>query len=475
MKTTFDVSKLAELVNKSKDDEAQQYINKFFYKIGIHIYVFNGNTHIFDQFSILDAMKLIPNDIKRYNKRTIEFDAINYLRSTKFMSLEYNTAINFQEGEHTFVKDSIRYINMAKPLILDKELVVDEEIYRPQLQLLYDHIKLVWANNDDDVYQYILNFFACSVTGKRKLRKAIYLPCEIERAGRGSVLNFINRVIGQRMHKTNSTEEILKYTKSFEGRCLINFDELPTDSSNYRSIGDAMKALITEPTFMCRSMYCNGYSQKNTFNIIITSNNNAINLTQSNNSRYLVCNVNTSKVGKKSYFTALNKILKKKEVQILFFQDMESRYNTICNEWNEDDMPETNAKREKLIESLPLFIKWFKDNYVLKGIDLNVPTTDFYLEYYRCTHDKTSKQKIGSYLSSIGVHSKKVRVGSDTKRYFVQTHDELLKEFQAKHWIDNDLEYVDHEEEEPDDLGVWRGGSRGPPWRYALLASAPTI
>jgi len=25
------------------------------------------------------------------------------------------------------------------------------------------------------------------------------------------------------------------------------------------------------------------------------------------------------------------------------------------------------------------------------------------------------------------------------------------------------------------DRGVWIGGSRGPPWRYALLASAPTI
>ena len=25
------------------------------------------------------------------------------------------------------------------------------------------------------------------------------------------------------------------------------------------------------------------------------------------------------------------------------------------------------------------------------------------------------------------------------------------------------------------DIRVWIGGSRGPPWRYALLASAPTI
>jgi len=456
MKIFFDVNKLAELVSSSKDTEAQQYINKFFFKIGIYVYVFNGHTHTFDQYSVLDAMKLIPNDIKRYNKRAIEFDAINYLRSTKFMSLEYNTIIDFQQDSHTFEKDSIRYINMAKPLILEKNTVVDKDIYQPKLQLLYDHIRLVWADNDDDVYEYILNFIACSVTGKRKLRKALYLPCATERAGRGTVLNFINNVIGERMYKSNSTEEILKYTKNFEGTSLINFDELPTDSSNYRSIGDSMKALITEPTFVCRNMFCKGYSQKYPFNIIITSNNNAINLTQSNNNRYLVCNVNTSKVGDKSYFTTLNNLLKIKEVQILFYQDMESRYNTTCSKWNEDDMPETSTKREKLIESLPLFLKWLKDNYVLKGRDINVPTTDFYKEYYHQTHDKTSKQKIGSYLSTIGINSVKVRVGADTKRFFRKDHTEMLKIFQEKHWIDNDLEYVDNDEEdcESDQLDI---------------------
>jgi len=135
---------------------------------------------------------------------------------------------------------------------------------------------------------------------------------------------------------------------------------------------------------------------------------------------------------------------------------MELRYNTTCSKWNEDNMPETSTKREKLIESLPIYLKWFKDHYVLKGRDINIATTKFYEQYYHHTNDKTSKQKIGAYLSTIGINSVKVRVGAETKRFFRKDHTELLKIFQDKQWIDNNLEYVEREEEdcETDQLDI---------------------
>jgi hypothetical protein len=298
-----------------------------------------------------------------------------------------------------------------------------------------------------------MNFLACSVTGKRKLRKALYLPCSTERAGRGTVLNFINTVIGDRMYKTSSVEEILKYSKNFEGTSLINFDELPTDSNNYKSIGDSMKGLVTEPTFICRDMFCKGYTQKNTFNIIITSNNNAINITQSNKERYLVCDVNTSKAGDQQYFTKLNNLLKKQEVKVLFYRDMVERYTTKCTTWNEDVIPETNTKITKMIESLPMCVKFVKDNYALVNRDMHISTTEFYADYYRRTKDRASKQKISSNLKLVNIIPKRVRVGDKTYNYFSILATDLLQAFQNKNWIDNDLEHVEDEvDDDNDDL-----------------------
>jgi hypothetical protein len=55
------------------------------------------------------------------------------------------------------------------------------------------------------------------------------------------------------------------------------------EGNSWKAIGDKLKSLITEPFFDCRTMHQTGYLQKNTFNIIITANNNAITLTQTNN------------------------------------------------------------------------------------------------------------------------------------------------------------------------------------------------
>jgi hypothetical protein len=80
------------------------------------------------------------------------------------------------------------------------------------------------------------------------------------------------------MYKTKSTETILKYNKPFAGRVLSNFDELP-QSKDHTILSDKLKTLITDPFFRCRDIYAGGYDQDNSFNIIITTNNNAVSLT----------------------------------------------------------------------------------------------------------------------------------------------------------------------------------------------------
>ena len=152
----------------------------------------------------------------------------------------------------------------------------NDPIATEKLKRIYDHFFKVLSNSDENSYKYQLNFYACSIAGK-KLRVALYYQSE-ERTGKGIIINMINNILADRMLKTNSVETVTKYTKPFEGVSIVNLDELP-HTDNFKGLQDSLKGLITEPTFTCRDMYSTGYTQINSFNIIITTNNNAISLT----------------------------------------------------------------------------------------------------------------------------------------------------------------------------------------------------
>ena len=112
----------------------------------------------------------------------------------------------------------------GKPLpyfISNKDIEITESIEN-DLKLILDHILYVFCSGDKDQSEYLLNYFAWTIGG-RKLRKAIYWQSK-ERTGKGTMLNFLHLILGKRMYKTSSVEDILKYSKPFEGRALLNFE-----------------------------------------------------------------------------------------------------------------------------------------------------------------------------------------------------------------------------------------------------------
>jgi hypothetical protein len=444
----FNLTHLSSLVELRNFDGADAYMSQFFFKSGCNVYFRCGLKNEFILYKDTDASKLLPNDLIVYDKGREIYNAKKFLNSTRFKQNEYKPTIDFNIDDVIFSNQNrqgipVNYINMGKPKPSFETIIADREKCKEDLQKVYNHILTIWANNDKEIYEWILNFLACSITAKRKLRQCLYLPCSVERAGRGSILNFINNMIGDRMYKTCSLEELLKYNKNFEGRCLINFDELPTDVGNFRSVSDTLKSLITEPLFPCRDMYNKPYEQKNTFNIIITSNNEAVKITQSNNSRYMICNINTERVGDHKYFKTLNAILNNPVIQKLFYEDMEARVLNQCSKWNEDIKPFSSSKQEKLIETLPRVLKYIKDEFVLKNIDLDLTTTKFFEMYYQKTGDRTSKQKINKELIKVGINVKKIRDGDKTYSVYRVDASELYKNYEKCGFIDNDLEYID--------------------------------
>eukprot|EP01041_Mallomonas_annulata_P003282 gene3282-6498_t len=244
------------------------------------------------------------------------------------------------------------------------------------------------------------------------------------------------------MLKTNSTEAILKFTKPFEGCSLINFDELP-HCDNFKGMQDGLKGLITEDLFICRDMFTSGYEQKNTFNIIITTNNDAVSLTQTNNNRYVVMDIDESKIDDVEYFKKLKNAIRGKNVLEAFYNQMAKRYEKLDKNWIGNTAPQTQSKKLKIIEGLPTLYKYLKEKYILKNIDLNTRTDSFLVNYKVETKDKTSNQKLGRMLTELGI--KPIKNSKNLGYNYKKTAKDLYDIFKSKNWIDECIDVINED------------------------------
>jgi len=433
-----------QLLKNDKIEEAKTYLRNFFFCYNTELFYFNGED--FNLYSKTDIPKLVSKDLIKYEDKQLLFSAFDYFKTPDFMDIKYEPTIDFTKPRRFSTLKYIQgipitkhFVNMAKPYNVNKFKNINYETTKPKLDLIYNHILKVWCSDNEPLYEYVLNFIACTFGG-RKLRKALFIQ-SIERTGKGIIIDLIMNILGDASIKNSSVCDILDWTKSFEGRVFINFDELPTDGSNFKSIGDSLKRLITEPTFDCKQKGQTSYPQKNTFNIIITSNNDAVHLTQSNHERYVVLDVSECMKGNTKYFEQLHNATKDEDVQTLFYNEMMKRFVNL--KWNEDIVPETKAKQTKMIEALPQLYKWIKKVYILDSKDMNLRTNDFFELYENQTKDKTSKQKLGALLKKIGIEPIKVKKDGDQFYVYRRTHDELLKSYQANKWMDDLVDVID--------------------------------
>jgi hypothetical protein len=160
--------------------------------------------------------------------------------------------------------------------------------------------------------------------------------------------------------------------------------------------------------------------------------------------RWFTSDIDESKAEDKEYFKRLQKAMNKQEVQKAFYQMMMDRFNSDkVKKWNEDEIPETKTKILKIIEALPTFHKYIKEQYILKHLGINAKTDEFIQDYYNVTKDKTSKQQIGKYLTALDIKPKKLSNNAGYK--YEKTHKELYDMFLSKLWIDETMDLINND------------------------------
>ena len=450
----FDVVYLKKLLISEKINEAYDYIKLFFFKYKDKTFFFDGLT--FYLYEKDKSLKLIPDDLKitivKPNEHTKKFESQNislkdFLKSSEFMQYDYIPTVDFDKDLIFTKNKSIRghvfeerFLNMKKHLNIDTtiKVIINDKI-RTKLDLIYTHIKEVLSSDNEELYEYILNFLACSFAG-HKIKHCLYFQ-STERTGKGIILNdLLKGILGDRLFKTNSIESLVKYTKDFEGCSLLNFDELP-HCENYKSIQDLLKGLITEPEFCSRDMFTKGYNQINSFNIIISTNNDAVQLSQHNQARYIIADVSEHRIGDDDYFKLLGNAINNTDVKKAFYQEMIERFKTL-NNWNENKIPNTESRKMKIIEGLPMLYKYIKETYILNALDMDIRTDVFLVEYKYNSKDRSSNQKIGRMLKKIGVVAIK---NSNNEGYnYKVSFSQLHEIYKSNEWMDDIIDKINN-------------------------------
>ena len=445
----FCVKHLKELVKNNNEQEAGEYIEKFFFNTHEGLFFHDGNSPKWYNISPQQIRIFMPNDITNNKKGIENFEGRAYLQSFNFQSKKYlvdvipDVADTIISKETTLkgIKFEQKYLNFMgehKHVVQDiPEYETFSDKDKSKVQLILNHIFEVWANQDDSMNKYLIQWLSFTIMG-HKLLTFLYLQ-STEGTGKSIIIEFIRSfVLGNRRAIISSTpSHINKWTKVLEGTSLVNINEMPV-SSDYKGFNESLKNLTTECIFYPEEKNEKSYSQRNTFNFIITTNKEAIQFDENNKRRIVSLDINESRIGDTEYFNKIIKECMNDECGKCFYAYMRDNY---IKDFDFTKKPETKSFIEGIQKRLPLHIKFLKD-LIREGEDKLDICEDFYEEYsFWCkSKGKNPSDKInfGKSLSQIEGITKIRKTDKETKKkhnYYSIDIKEMFNFFKGKDYI----------------------------------------
>jgi hypothetical protein len=320
----------------------------------------------------------------------------------------------------------------------DRSSIVEQE-YKNKLQLLLEHIMNVWASGREEVYEYLLNWLAVICQGGKN-DTSLYLKSP-QGTGKGTVSNFFSKhVIGHRVSTVfgSSASFCNNFNSEFQGKVFCVVEEAANvGAKEWLKFSDTVKIMTTEPQIMIEKKGKDSYMSSNTVNIVINSNNNAVRV-EADDRRLLVLDIDTCYVGNKGYFNNLHSNVvacaDSHKIGNAMFQMLKARD---VSKFQASIIPDTESKRQIIIDQLPQETQFLRDTYLACGKDLYCKFSDLYSSYVRyceaCERKPMHKNGFSKHLKEIGIPHENQKYNT--------THTQLYQLFEAKKWI-NELDNI---------------------------------
>ena len=271
------------------------------------------------------------------------------------------------------------------------------EIDMNKINPILEYIKDVIANNNDDVYRYMVSWIRhiCKYPHiKTKVVPILYTLKQ--QTGKGTLANWLIENVFGRHCSTSTTgfDRIVdKFNSLLLNRVFIKVDEASTKSDELHKMFDKMKGLITEPMMDVEQKGMDvSINTTNLLNFMVLTNNKFCMKIENFDKRYFPMYCNENYTGNTEYWNNIYQNVLTEETGIHFFNYLINLQDNDPFLINLRDIPETELKEEMKTASLnsfDLFISklknreelGFKINGFITDIGKNKDTIKYQTEY----------------------------------------------------------------------------------------------
>jgi hypothetical protein len=232
------------------------------------------------------------------------------------------------------------------------KLLKKEDIDITKIAVILNHIRVVWCDNNEMIYNYVLSWFKTIFTiPDFKTKIALVLKSSDKQIGKSILINefLIPFVIGEKYSLADAGLDSLtaKFNQHLMGKIFINTDELSTLDGGFHQSFDVIKNRITEKTMKIEIKGGAVFTYSNYMNVIMNTNHDFTLKLEVGDARYCVLECNPQYKGDYEYFNKLNKLFNQENANHFF--------SYICyydKSVEVRDIPMTNLKREMIINGL---------------------------------------------------------------------------------------------------------------------------
>lgn len=279
------------------------------------------------------------------------------------------------------------------------------DVRDPKTQLIIDFVREIWADNDEEVYTYLISWFAGLLTpGMNRTAIAMVAP---QGTGKGFFLEFMKLILRQvNVADMVGIQSITqKHNTAIQGKRVVVINEMSSTRDEFKSNFDKIKSYITDPVVSIEPKGVNPYSIDNIGNYLLFTNHRDAIIVEESDRRYAIFEMSKAKMNNTEYFGMLEREC--------FNQDVaDSFYTYLLDYPNKVDVrkiPNTALRQEmmNLSKSTPLkFLSYALDEGQddVWDSENQIGATAFYQKYVEWCRENGERNcytntKFGSAIS----------------------------------------------------------------------------
>ena len=278
-----------------------------------------------------------------------------------------------------------------------------------KIQPFLDFVREVIADNNVDVYEYLINWLSYIVQNPGKKTKTAIVLKGLQGIGKGTFTDTICEMLAG--YSASNVTDISELTGTFnsvvENKMLIVLNELKNCGDERGANFNSLKSIITENDIRINEKNQPRRDGDNVANFIFVTNNAYPVKIESGDRRYLVLKVSGKYKGNYDYFTKLISIRESEE----FYSNLLTYFNNKdLHDFLPARIPMTDAKEDIIRASLSVIEDWICRHYdeLIEGMPCSearlhkpneIKQSSFYLMINeKCEHTRKTVNKKQIYV-----------------------------------------------------------------------------